>query len=74
MYIYMYIYIYTHTHIYIYIYIYIHICIYIYVFLYRWTDESEVGWESWVDGLPLHGKGTAHDANGTCAYLAAGDW
>jgi hypothetical protein len=44
------------------------------IYIYRWTDESEVGWESWVDGLPLHGKGTAHDANGTCAYLAAGDW
>ena len=41
---------------------------------FRWTDESEVGWQSWVEGLPLHGTGTANPANGTCAYIGAGDW
>lgn len=41
---------------------------------FRWTDESDASWQNWLDSMPLHGAGTANPANGTCAYLGAGDW
>jgi hypothetical protein len=49
-------------------------CVYRVPNVHRWTDESELVWQSWVADMPLHGAGTSLPANGTCAYLGAGDW